>query len=380
MRIAIIADPLDNQSAGIHTYTRELIKALIRYDCHNEYILIRQRRRHDFPELKQVVIRSSKAPIGLASLRLFFILPIVFRRLKVDAVLEPAHFGPFGVPKRARRITVIHDLTPIKFPKWHRWHSQVLQKIFLKGILRMANLVISNSINTSKDLHELYPFTQPKTVTIPLGREESFKSTQDPSVLQNYGIPQPYFLFTGTIEPRKNLLVLLEAYRLFREDRPPRPSALQEGSRATQLVIAGARGWRSKAFFREVEQHPFRHDIKLIGFVPREDLPALYTQALAFIYPSLYEGFGLPVLEAMSCGTACIISNSSSLPEVGGGAALYFEPDDPAGLAAQMSRISMDEALRERISHQSVARANTFSWERYVLDFRKSLNKLVNRS
>jgi glycosyltransferase involved in cell wall biosynthesis len=369
MRVAIVADPLDNQSAGIHVYTSELVKALVRYDRDNEYILIRQKKGVDFPELKQVVIRSSKIPIGLASLRLFLVLPMVFRRLNVDAVLEPAHFGPFGVPKRAKRITVIHDLTPVIMPRFHRWHSQLLQRVFLKWILRKADLVISNSHSTTHDLHRLYPFTEAKTRTIPLGRDESFAKTQQPEVLEQYGISQPYFISVGTIEPRKNLAALLRAFETFRE----------RGGTA-QLILVGGRGWKSKTVFDALGRHKYREDIKVIGFVPRSELPALYSMSLGLVYPSLYEGFGLPVLEAMSCGTPCLLANTSSLPEVGGQAALYFEPGDVTTMAGLMSRLADDKALRDRMSAESLSRSHNFSWKAYVFQFQEALNKSVNRS
>jgi len=369
MRIAIIADPLDNQRAGVHTYTRELIQALILYDHDNEYILIRQKRRDDFPEVKQVVIRSSKMPIGLASLRLFFILPIIFRKLKVDAAFEPAHFGPFGVPKRAKGITGIHDLTPILFPEMHRWHSQFLQRVFLRGILRRTDLILSNSRSTTNDLHRLYPFTKNKTSTIHLGRDESFKPSNDPGLLQHYGIQQPYFLFTGTIEPRKNLLVLLDAFRRLRD----------VGARS-QLVLAGGRGWKSKSFFEALHDHSYKSDIKVLGFVPTEHLASLYSMARAFVYPSLYEGFGLPVLEAMSCGTPCIVSNTSSLSEVGGEAAVYFNPRDLHKLADLMNQLLTDDAMHQDLSERSLLQSRTFSWERYVEQFKDALNQIVKMS
>ncbi|MGB3547350.1 MAG: hypothetical protein WBA17_10265, partial [Saprospiraceae bacterium] len=147
MKIAIIADPLDNQRAGIHVYTRELVYALLKYDRKNEYILIRERVDPEL-DVRQIALPNVRLPIGYASLRLFFIVPHTLRRLGVDAVLEPAHFGPFNLPRRVRRITVIHDLTPLLLSSFHRYHSQLLQKIFLKRILRRASLILSNSRNT----------------------------------------------------------------------------------------------------------------------------------------------------------------------------------------------------------------------------------------
>jgi len=151
MKIAIIADPLDNQSAGVHTYTRQLVRSIAEFDTENEYILIREKKDPNLP-FEQIAIPNIHLPIGFSAFRLFFIIPLILRFKKIDAVLEPAHFGPFNLPKRIKRITMIHDLTPIIFPQYHRYHSQILQRIFLRRILRKADMILSNSQNTSKDL------------------------------------------------------------------------------------------------------------------------------------------------------------------------------------------------------------------------------------
>ncbi len=370
MTIAILADPLDNQHAGVHVYTRELVHALVPHSSDHEFILIRQKRDPKLP-FRQIIVPTIKLPIGFSSIRLFLMIPVILRFLKVDAVFEPAHFGPFNLPRRIKRITMIHDLTPIILPHYHRWHSQVLQNVFLKHILKKADLVLSNSHNTSRDLSVHYPFTKNKTNTIHLGKEEMYQPTDERDHLDKLDIYQPYFLSVGTIEPRKNLILLLDAYEQFRTT----------ASQHILLVIAGGKGWKSEAFFEKLAQHPFRKDILMTGFVPKEALPQLYSHSLALIYPSEYEGFGFPILEAMTCGALVICSNNSSLPEVGGDAAFYFETSNVLELVAQMKTVAgLDAAKRANRREESLAQSEKFDWNKYAVEFVESLKTLVNQT
>jgi glycosyltransferase involved in cell wall biosynthesis len=356
MRIAILADPIDNQKAGIHVYAKALVKALEGNSDGHEFILIRGKRDVSIQKFRQVIVPNTRLPIGFATIRLLFIIPVICRMLKVDAVWELAHFGPFNLPKKVNRFTTIHDLTPIKFPEYHRWHSQMLQKLFLKKILRKASLIFSNSNNTTRDIISYYPEVKSKIHTAYLGVEELFKPDGDIEKIKKYHIEPPYFLFTGTIEPRKNLVTLLEAYTIFRE----------KSEREIQLVIAGGKGWKSGRFFDALAQHTYKQDIVLPGYVDRTDLPALYTHALAFIYPSVYEGFGFPVLEAMRCGTPCIVANNSSLVEIGGDAALFFDTYDAESLASPMLALAAQPDMIENLSEKSLRQSRKFTWKRYV--------------
>lgn len=366
MKIAILADPLDGQYAGIHIYTREFINAIIQYDKLNEYILIRQKKSIEYPQLQQVVVPNLPVYTGFQVLRLFFIFPIILRKLKVDAVLEPAHFGPFNLPKRIKRITVIHDLTPILFPELHRFYSQTLQRIFLQGILKKADLILTNSDHTSRDTIAFCQSTQDKIKRIYLGKDEQFTPTACSKTIDKFDLERPYFLSVGTIEPRKNLLLLLSAYEQFR----------RSGKERVRLLVVGKRGWKAQAIMNELENHPFKEDIKVLGYVNREELPVLYSKTLALIYPSIYEGFGLPVLEAMSCGAPCILSDSSSLPEVGGDAACYFKHTDSKKLFALMKEIFQDKQLRNSMRKKSLEQAAKFSWNAYAEAFVKAIETL----
>jgi len=190
MKIAILADPLDNQNAGIHNYTKQLIQSLYSLKPNHEIVLIRTKNTGEFPNFKTIVVPTTNLPIGYQSIRLFFILPIILIKEKVDIVFEPAHFGPFNLPKRIARITMIHDLTPIILSDYHRFHSQMLQKLFLKHILQKANLVFVNSANTEKDVLKVYPFTKGKTVKILLGKDNVLQPSHDKKAIQKYNLEE----------------------------------------------------------------------------------------------------------------------------------------------------------------------------------------------
>ncbi len=368
MKIAILADPLDNQSAGVHTYTKGLVHALIQQDQQHEYILIREKIDPALSsKVRQIAIPNNRFLMLFAALRMFVIIPILLRRLRVDLVIEPAHFGPFNLPRRIRRVNIIHDLTPLLFPLYHPLHSRLLQRFFLGRILKKASLIAAVSNHTAKDIVRFFPHIVDKIITVYPGRDPFFKPDLDQTVLKKHQLNTPYFLTVGTIEPRKNLLLLLRAYQTFRE----------QSTTSVSLVIAGGKGWKYQAFYTALDRHPFKTDIILTGYVEKQLLPSLYTHALAMIYPSLYEGFGLPVLEAMACGTKAICSNRSSLPEVGGAAALYFDPENKQQLVRHMHSIISDQAALHQSKSFSLQQAARFNWSSSARTLLQAIDKLI---
>ncbi|MCF8236756.1 MAG: glycosyltransferase family 4 protein [Saprospiraceae bacterium] len=367
-RIAIIADSIDNQKGGVHVYTRELVKGLLLASPGDlEFLLLREKRDPHLQGMRQIVIPNIRIGLGLAAVRLFLIVPFILWWNRVDAVIEPAHFGPFNLPKRIKRVTVIHDLTPLLFPQYHRFHSQWLQRIFLKRILSKASLIVANSTYTADDIRRFFPFTRGKVASILLGYDPSMQRVEDTAVLKNLEITSPFWLAVGTIEPRKNLVRLLEAYRLFRESHDARVC----------MVIVGERGWKSEPFFEALEHHPFRADILLTGYVSQHQLTALYSLAIGLVYPSEYEGFGLPVLEAFACGCPVICSNVSSLPEVGGDTAWYVDPLDEksiAGSMIQLAHLPDRDSIQLRMA--CLERAAAFGWDIHAREFIQRLKAL----
>jgi glycosyltransferase involved in cell wall biosynthesis len=294
---------------------------------------------------------------------LFFIIPFIIRWLKPDVVIEPAHFGPFNLPKKINRVTVIHDLTPLLFPQLHRWHSQILQRLFLRRILKRTSLVITNSNHTAKDIISHFPFCKDKTVVVYPHLLRLEHIVPDSGIFNKFNIHQPYFLFTGTIEPRKNLPLLLKAFQ----------KVCSESDKQVMLVIAGGKGWKSDSFYDALSNHSFADRIICTGYVTDSHLSALYKNALAFVYPSLYEGFGLPVAEALSAGLPILVSRSSGMTEAGGDAPLYFNPGSPVELSEQMHQILNDEMLRKSLSIKSLQQADKMKSYNFAMEFLKTI-------
>lgn len=364
MKLAVLADPLDNQNAGVHVYTKSMLLALDQRDDDNEYLIIRESDSDTWNNVKQIGLKRN-LPFGLSVMRpwvtakrIFWQLPRLVQKHKVDVVLEPAHFGPFGLKRDTLSVTFIHDITPLKFPNHHRWLSQKMQNWFLKNILKNSDLIITNSQYTKADLNSYFPFTTDKSHAILLGKDPFYSPDDNIEVLKQHGLQaHQYFLNVGTIEPRKNLTSLLEAYRKFRE----------HSAHNIPLAIAGGKGWKTEAFDQALQSHPYKNEIKLLGYVDKSDMPALYSLSSALIYPSLYEGFGFPILEAMACGAPVICSNTSSMPEVGGEIPYYISPTDIEALFKNMLDITqLTREQREDIKARSIARAQQFSWDTHA--------------
>lgn len=352
MKIAILGDPLDEQYGGIHIATKNLIQALLKKDTENDYTVVRSKSGGILTGAEEIVVPIRRNLPGHQSWRLFSQIPKLMSEREIDIVVEPAHFGPFNLPPSIKRVTFIYDLTMILLPKYHQTIGRTLQRMFLPSIVRNADRLVTCSESTRRDLIRKYPVAESKCSMLPLASEEIFRRTEDPLVLSQLGISAPYFLYVGTIEPRKNLVTLLRAFNEF---------CLRADSRV-QLVIVGKEGWKTEEYHRELKNHQFRDRIKILGYLDRSLLPVLYSMTRAFLYPSFYEGFGLPVLEAMSCGAPCITSKNSSLPEVGGEACLYFDSLDVEGIAESMVRLVEDEEVYELCSKSSMVQARKFNW------------------
>ena len=356
MKIAFLGDALDLQYAGIHFYTKNIIQQTIALDKQNEYFILRPKAGNEYPNATEIIspVRSF-IPLH-QKVRSFFNIPFLMQKHKIDVVIEPCHFGPFNLPKSTKKITVIHDITPVLFPEYHISSSHFFHKLLLPGITKRADHLIVNSEHTKQDLIQYYPQAKGKTTVVHLGKEDIFKPKTDPTVLKKYGINKDYLLFVGTLEPRKNLMVLLQAFEELKKSDATHKNL--------QLVFVGKKGWKIEAFLEAIELSPFKNDIVITDYVERKDLPVLYSMSKIFVYPSLYEGFGLPVLEAMACGTAVVSSNASSLPEVGGDAALYFSPTNTNELLVQLQKLLSDDALRQQCKTASLVQAAKFSWEK----------------
>ncbi|MGB8646288.1 MAG: glycosyltransferase family 1 protein [Anaerolineae bacterium] len=367
MRVGIDYTAAARQRAGIGRYTRGLIHALAALDRDNRYTLFVPRdaryiapgaqaveRAEDFPSNFQLV----RAPLDERTLarlwqRLALPLPVEFFVGRCEVWYSPDFVLP---PTRAhKKILTVHDLSFKRVPET----AVPNLKWYLEGAVpravRRADLILADSEATRNDLIELFSAPANRVQKLYSGVEAFFCRVTDAhtldSVRARYQLERPFILSVGTIEPRKNLARLIEAFA-----RLPRREEWD-------LVIAGGRGWMYQEILDAPAQFGANDRVRFLGFVPDADLPALYTLATLFVYPSLYEGFGLPVLEAMACGTPLITSNVSSMPEVAGEAGILVNPRDTEELTAAIRQLIDDEALRRELAERGLKQATKFSWQ-----------------
>jgi len=336
MHIVILADSIDNQNAGVHVYTKNLIKNLLKTDKKNRYTFIHCKENSFFEDKEDIIIPRGGIPLS-GTIRKFYKIPKVIRQLKPDVVFEPCHIGPFNIPKNVKRVVMIHDLTPILFPKFHVWRSVIMHKLMLKRVLRNADVVLTASETTRRDIMKYQPKTK-DVVVIPLGVDH-INVVKDENVQLG-----DYILYLGTIEPRKNLKLLIKAYLELKN----------EGKIKEKLVLAGGIGWRSSKI---VELASKSDDIVVTGFLTEEEKNKYYSGARLFVYPSIYEGFGFPPLEAISYGVNVVASDGGSLREVLKDSVTYFNPQDKAGL-----KRAILEALSRKLPFSKEI-LNSYRWE-----------------
>jgi glycosyltransferase involved in cell wall biosynthesis len=266
-----------------------------------------------------------------------------------------------GIPlfvKMGKYIATIHDVIPLILPWAFPLRHRLVLATALARISRQADMVIVPSAAAAEDVVRYLRMDRERIKIIPMGCDARFRPIGDPApaprLRRRYGLPERYMLFVGTLEPRKNIKTLLQAFALLLDEKP------QDDPK---LVVAGGRGWGHTDLQETTQALGLRHHVHFTGFVDDDDLPDLYRGASVFVYPSLYEGFGLPVLEAMACGVPVISSNRSSLPEVAGDAALLVDPSQPEALAAAMASMMNDGELRQALRSKGLLRAQEFTWD-----------------
>ena len=277
------------------------------------------------------------------------VFPAAAYLARCDLFFGANYFLPRALSAAAkRRVITVHDLTYKRFP--HLLQKETLENLereMLREIVR-ADAIVCVSEATRSDLLAFYEVDPRKVFAILSGPPPS-----RPAAAPALELPQRYLLFVSTIEPRKNLDVLLDAFE-----------RVKDRGYSGELVVAGKIGWKAEETIRRMAESRWRAAIRRLDYVERAQLPWLYRRADAFVLPSLYEGFGFPILEAMAEGTPVIAAENSSLPEVGGDAALYFPTGDAAALAEAIGRVTSEPGLRDRLRSRAAANLARFSWER----------------
>ena len=339
-----------DRPTGTETYSRRLIEALLALDSAHRFRLY-FRRRPPAGTFAGAELRVIPFPRLWTHGRLAWEMAL----RAPDVLFVPAHVLPIVHP-RASLVTV-HDLGYLHFPDAHPWAQRLYLDASTRWNARSARHVLADSEATRVDLVTHYGVRPGKITVVYPGLDEALAPVRDrariEAVKAKHGIDGDYFLYLGSLHPRKNLSRLVSAFaRLVREGPGPSPT----------LVLAGKPGWLCDDLYAQVRRLGLEARVLLPGYVPDGDKAVLLSGALAFVFPSLYEGFGLPVVEAQACGCPVITSRTSSLPEAAGDAALLVDPADEAAIGAGLRRIVSEAGLRERLVERGLANAHRFSW------------------
>jgi glycosyltransferase involved in cell wall biosynthesis len=357
VRIAIDAHAVGAKLGGNESYALNLIEALSQIDSANHYTIYvttseaRERFSNRWPNFK---VRSTLPHTPL--IRIPLTLSAELRKHPVD-VLHVQFTAPPFCPCPV--VVSIHDLSFEHLPETFKRRSRTQLRLTVRHSARRATRILSLSEHTRQDIIETYRIEPERITAIPLAAPDHFSAVTNKRELQRvrhtYGIDGEYILTVGSIQPRKNLARLFKAYALLRGNCSP--------DKLPKLVLVGKCAWLYDDTLRVLNELGIRDMVVLTGYVPETDLPALYSGATCFVYPSIFEGFGLPPLEAMKCGAPVVVGNKTSLPEVVGDSALAVDPFDPEAIAGAIKRLIEDPALRTELSVKGQGRARTFSWQ-----------------
>lgn len=361
--IAIDYTPAWEQGGGIGRYVRELCAALARLDGKTDYrLFVAGARRDQLPAAPGPNYAWRPTPVTPRTwARIWHRARVPYPIEAITGRVSLLHATDFTLPPTlpgTRTLLTVHDLSFVRVPETASPSLRAYLDAVVPRSVRRAEHVLADSEATRDDLIALYDTPPSKITVLWSGVDSRFAPITGTATLQavcdRYHLPDdPFLLSVGTVQPRKNYTRLIEALARLREDIP-----------GLSLVIAGGKGWLEDPIYAALDQYKLRDAVVFTGFARDEDLPALYSLARAVALPSLYEGFGLPVLEAMACGTPVVTSNLSSLPEVAGDAALLVDPLDVDALTDALRRLISDESLRASLRQRGLARAAAFTWER----------------
>ncbi len=360
MHIGIDAHAIGARQGGNETYIRNLINGLAEIDGENRYTLylanaesVGKWRSGFIKQYSNFEIRLLPPPTPLV--RVPVALAVELRLRPVDALHVQYTAPPFcPVPI----ITTIHDLAFEHLPETFTRRGSLQLKLTVRKTARRAARIVTVSEYSRQDLIRTYKLPPEKVTVTYNGVEPHFSrepcsENETEEVRGRFGIGRDFILAVGSLQPRKNLVRLIRAYAKLRSEHT---------GFNHQLVIVGRKLWLTDEIFGEVKRHRWAEDVILTGYVSDEDLPALYRAAAVFVYPSIFEGFGLPPLEAMACGTPVIAGNTSSLPEVVGDAAILIDPYDEQDLMSALLKIFNDDLLRAGLRERGIEQAKKFTW------------------
>lgn len=356
MKFGIFLANAGRRAGGPETYELQLVRAIAEVDRDSEYIIYCPTREAEraltlhADNMRIHVLRPSSRWISLP-----FSLPVSLARHGVDGFHSTFVAPPWSSKPQ---VFTMHDVTPFVHPEYYPPAIGLRLRALIRAGIRGADLILCISEHALRTTQDLFDISDQRLAVVHHGVNPEFKPVAEAGYLEqtlgDYGIHSGYFLHVGKLEPRKNTVRLLEAFHLFR----------QTVRDDVKLVLAGRRTWRLDEIDAAIDRMDLRSSIIELGYVKYQDLPALYSGALAFVFPTLWEGFGFPVLEAMACGTPVVASSVTSIPEIAGDAALLVDPMQTGEIAEAMVRVFQEPGLRERLRGKGLERVRRFTWRK----------------
>ncbi|MGE3269554.1 MAG: glycosyltransferase family 4 protein [Chloroflexota bacterium] len=362
MRIALNAQLLSNaasyRSGGINRVLQHLLTELPNVPGDEQYLVYAPAGQANRSLLASPRYRRrlTRLPVERPPVRIAWeqtVLPLELLREGADLLHALGFVSPVGW--RGKTVVTVYDLSFLRFPEVFNRSNRLYLSTFTPPSLRRADRVITISESARQDVIDLCGVPPERVTPILLAADEQFQPATDDAVAafrERQALPERFVLYLGTLEPRKNVETLVRAYASLR----------QQGSDDHILVLGGPRGWQYDSIFALVEALGLTEYVRFPGFIPADEQALWYSSATVFAFPSRYEGFGLPLLEAMACGTPVVSSSASSLPEVVGDAGLLVDPSDVEGLTSALRLLMEDESRRSELAAAGLARARTFSW------------------
>jgi len=383
---------MDKHYSGISEYTANLLAAILKADQENEYKLFYNSYQNLNERLNKWNGGNSQVIGCRWPNKIFnYCLQKIFSYPRLDKVLGGVdlfwspHFNftrLSGPESGLKKVITVHDLSFLRYPRFFSRRKNFWHKALgVKKILRNADKIIAVSANTKNDIIELAGVNADKIAVIYSGNnavKKDWPEEKTKTFLDKRGLANNFILYIGNIEPRKNISGLIKVYdKLRREsEEAARHNGGKDKFQDFDLVLAGAPGWRTAKIYSDWQTSPYKNQIKFFGYIDEEEKASLYSQAAIFVYPSYYEGFGFPPLEAMAYGLPVVCSNVSSLPEVVDGAGLMINPDKPEEIAEAIKLILSDEKLRGRLIASGYVRAGLFSWDKTAAGYLEVFKEL----